>query len=295
MAEAEIKSGTADRPYGTFAPGQFDRSIISVTERLPDNWPGLRIAIALRRLVLARLRDDRPLDVERWNLRLRLYPCRNGCEKALLFTPQMYERCELSALTTQIDKTKRAGRQFVFIDLGANVGLFSLFVASQAGADAKILAIEPEPENLRRFRFNLAANHPLPITVLDVALGAWADEISLIVNRRDRGGTRVGRSGDEVEGAAVRARCVPLLTALDCCHIGAIDALKIDIEGYEPEVLLPFFRDAPQSLWPNLLIIEDGRSGWSADLFSELQNRGYAQSARSRLNVIFERRECDIR
>ena len=111
MAETEIQSGAADRPYGTFAPGQFDRSIISVTERLPDNWPGLRIAIALRRLVLARLRDDRPLDVQRWDLRLRLYPCRNGCEKALLFTPQMYERCERSALTMQIDEARRAGRR----------------------------------------------------------------------------------------------------------------------------------------------------------------------------------------
>ncbi len=61
---------------------------------------------------------------------------------------------------------------------------------------------------------------------------------------------------------------------LSRCSIEAIDALKIDIEGYEPEVLLPFFRDAPQSLWPNLLVIEDGSSGWSADLFSELQYRG---------------------
>ena len=66
--------------------------------------------------------------------------------------------------------------------------------------------------------------------------------------------------------------------------------MKIDIEGYEPEVLLPFLRDAPRSLWPNLLIIEDGSSSWSADLFSELRHRGYAPTARSRLNVIFERR-----
>ena len=178
----------------------------------------------------------------------------------------------------------------MFIDLGANVGLFSFFVASQARTDAKILAIEPEPENLRRFRFNLAANRPLPITVLDVALGPWDDEISLVVNRRDRGGTRVAGSGDEIAGAAVRARCLPLLTALARCSIESIDAMKIDIEGCEPEVLLPFLRDAPRSLWPNLLIIEDGSSSWSADLFSELRHRGYAPTARSRLNVIFERR-----
>jgi FkbM family methyltransferase len=67
----------------------------------------------------------------------------------------------------------------VFVDIGANVGLFSLFVASQAGANAKILAIEPEPENVRRLRFNVAANPDAPIRVLPIALGEATGMVAL--------------------------------------------------------------------------------------------------------------------
>ncbi|MGC1939781.1 MAG: hypothetical protein WA697_16255, partial [Pseudolabrys sp.] len=37
-----------------------------------------------------------------WGMRLRLHPIDNGCEKNLLFTPQMYETTELAALSEEI-------------------------------------------------------------------------------------------------------------------------------------------------------------------------------------------------
>jgi hypothetical protein len=132
--------------YGALAPALLDRAVLALTSRLPDNWLGLRLAIMLRRLVLMRLIGDPGLDVERWGLRMRLHPRRNGCEKGALFTPQMYEAPERQELTDEIEKAEAAGRPFVFVDIGANVGLFSLFVASCAGANAIILAFEPEPE-----------------------------------------------------------------------------------------------------------------------------------------------------
>jgi hypothetical protein len=136
--------------FGARAPGRLDNTVIATTSRLPDNWLGLRLAIALRRIVTRHLADDGGLDVVRWGLRMRLHPRRNGCEKNALFTPQMYEPAERVELAAEIEKAKAADRTFVFIDVGANVGLFSLFVASCAGPKAKILAIEPEPQNLNR-------------------------------------------------------------------------------------------------------------------------------------------------
>ncbi len=54
----------------------------------------------------------------------------------------MYEAHWLAEIATEIDKA--VGRPFVCIDIGANVGLFSLFVASKAKRDATIIAIEPD-------------------------------------------------------------------------------------------------------------------------------------------------------
>src|SRR5262245_2749938 len=90
------ESGTSS--FGALAPGPFDRAVIALTSGLPDNWLGLRLAILLRRLVTMRLAyPDGALDVIRWGLRLRLHPRDNGCEKNLLFTPQMYEPTERAA------------------------------------------------------------------------------------------------------------------------------------------------------------------------------------------------------
>ena len=130
------------QPYGALAPGRLDRAVIALTSRLPANWLGLRLAILLRRLVTMRLPAG-ALDVERWGLRLRLHPLDNGCEKGLLFTPQMFEPEERAELAREIAR-KPPGAPFVFVDVGGNVGLFSLFVAAESKGRARIVAFEPE-------------------------------------------------------------------------------------------------------------------------------------------------------
>jgi hypothetical protein len=69
-------------------------------------------------------------------------------------------------------------------------------------------------------------------------------------------------------------------------EIQEIDALKIDVEGVEDVVLAPFFRDAPKSLWPRLLVIEDTSNLWEVDLLSELSALGYSVAVRTKLNVL---------
>ena len=268
----------------------LDRAVIAVTSRLPDNWLGLRLAILLRRAVTMRLSADSGLDIERWGLRMRLHPRDNGCEKGLLFTPQMFEVRERTELEAEIKKVTAVGRPFVFIDIGANVGLFSLFVASCAGPNATILAFEPEPENVRRLKFNIDANQGLPIHVFPFALAEREGNILLELDRRDRGGTRTLRANDGVVHAdTFSAQCRPLLNVLMQEGVQSIDALKIDVEGVEDTILAPFFRDAPKSLWPRLLIIEDTSNLWQVDLLSELSAIGYSVAARTKLNFLLRR------
>jgi FkbM family methyltransferase len=278
-------SGTSS--FGALVPGSFDRAVIALTGRLPDNWLGLRLAIALRRLVTMRLAyPDGALDVIRWDLRLRLHPRDNGCEKNLLFTPQMYEPAECAELAAEIDRAKADASPFVFVDIGANVGLFSFFVAARAGRNARILAVEPDPENLSRLAFNIRINPGVPISIASVALADKAGKVALDVDRRDRGGTRV------VKSAGRDAATVDAQTLLQLLHregIDAIHAIKIDVEGAEDLVLAPFFRDAPKSMWPRLILLEDARFAWTTDLFSLLASLGYIVVSRTRLNVMLRR------
>jgi FkbM family methyltransferase len=279
-----MESPTNAAPFGARAPNLFDRAVMALTVRLPDSWVGLKLAMALRRLVTMRMDTTGALDVERWRLRMRLHPRDNGCEKNLLFTPQMYEPPEREELACEIARV--GTRPFVFVDVGANVGLFSLYVAATAPA-ARILAIEPEPGNFARLVFNIAANPGVPITPLQLALGDAEGTAHIVLNARDRGGTRLAAGSAQGRGVAVR--CRPLLAVVTEAGVTGIDALKIDVEGAEDKVLVPFFRDAPPSLWPRLVVIEDSSAEWSTDLFALLKAKGYAVSSRSKQNVMLRR------
>ncbi|MGC1844050.1 MAG: hypothetical protein WA730_16950, partial [Pseudolabrys sp.] len=75
-----------------------------------------------------------------------------------------------------------------------------------------------------------------------------------------------------------------LLQLLQSERLDRLDAIKIDVEGCEDRILVPFFRSARRL--PRLLIIEDAGDAWSMDLFSFLVTTGYTIAARSEQNVM---------
>src|SRR5262249_59792142 len=107
-----------------------------------------------------------------------------------------------NALAAAIDKRITAGGTFTFIDIGANVGLYSLYVASRSGARARILAIEPQPGIVERLRFNVTINPSANITVLPIAVADRHGNLTLVINERDSGGTRLAK--DTAPGAAAK-------------------------------------------------------------------------------------------
>jgi FkbM family methyltransferase len=274
-------------PFGSHAPGRLDRAVLAMTRSLPANWLGLRLAILLRRIVTMRPRDA--FDIELWGLRLRLHPLGNGCEKNALFTPQMYDVAERNVLAQAIERRLAAGGSFTFVDVGANVGLYSLFVATRAGSRARILALEPQPGIVDRLRFNLAANPDVKVEVLPLAVSDHEGTVTLRIDADDSGGTRIDRDAVAGRVETVSVPCRPLLAILNDAGVTAIDALKIDVEGAEDLALVPFLRDAPSGLLPGVVLIEDTSGQWRTDVFALLAQHGYTVFTRSRQNVALRR------
>src|ERR1051325_2634510 len=131
-------------PWGTHAPDAYERAVLALTRAMRDNWLGLRLAILVRRLAIGRIGEG-CVDTTLWGMRLRLYPRRNGCEKNALFTPQMYDTMERRVLAEAV---RRGEGTFTFVDIGAIVGLSSLYLAPCG--DVRPLAIEPQPGILER-------------------------------------------------------------------------------------------------------------------------------------------------
>lgn len=274
-----------EQPFGAFAPQGAIARIIAWTRGAPDSFLGRKIAYALRRLGLRRL-AGKPVDIEAMGARMRLYPDGNVCEKRVLFTPQYFDALERELLA------QRLHEGFRFIDIGANVGAYSLFVAAKAGPTARILAVEPQPEVFSRLAYNIAQNPFGTVKAVACALADKPGELTLFLDSANRGesSVRILRSGTGATVTTVRVPAVTLLALMESEGYDRLDAIKLDVEGAEDLILEPFLRDAPQPLWPSFIIIEDSRERWQTDLAKLLESNGYDLIAKTRLNLVFERK-----
>src|SRR5262245_5691694 len=209
--------------YGSHLPKGIVRWVLALTRRLPANWLGLRLSMPLRRLAIDWL-GDRSVDTMVWGMRARLYPQRNACEKYALFTPQLFDPAERALLAAALDRKLAADGTFAFVDIGANVGLYSLFVAARGGARARVLAIEPQPGIVDRLKFNVAANPQAHIIVAGVAVADREGNIALAIDTQDSGGTRLHTAPAGVSAPTVRVFCRPLAAILADAGITHIDA-----------------------------------------------------------------------
>jgi FkbM family methyltransferase len=121
----------------------------------------------------------------------------------------------------------------VFIDVGANLGLYSC-VLGHLGLVPRVIAFEPDRQNFARLNANLALNGLSDrVETHEAAVGARFGTATLLPSpAANRGMSRIG--GETADGSYEVA-----VLALDevVPHIGRRIAIKIDVEGYEDEVL----------------------------------------------------------
>lgn len=122
-----------------------------------------------------------------------------------------------------------AAHASVILDIGANVGFYTLLSAGVAGPSARVFAFEPLPRNLEFLNEHIRLNHLANVTVLPVAVAA----VSARVRFDDRQGPSMGAvaQAGNLEVSAVRLDDLSVSDALP-----DPDLVKIDVEGGEEAV-----------------------------------------------------------
>jgi FkbM family methyltransferase len=146
----------------------------------------------------------------------------------------------------------------VFVDVGANVGAYSLRALSRG---MTVYSFEPNPENVKILKRNAEINH-LAVNALEFALGEKEGTVKMSQNGAT---SRIVEEGIEVS-----------VRTLDSFNIPKVDLLKVDVEGFELEV----FRGAKETLARCRPVIMIEMHHWigaeaEAELFDILIANGY--------------------
>lgn len=122
------------------------------------------------------------------------------------------------------------------IDLGANVGLFTLALSSYVGPKGRVIAVEPVPVNQERLRHHLARNGAANVVVEAVAVGESDGQAEIFTNTD----LAFATAKPLVDLSTVGTIIVPMVS-LDTIWSRAgcplVSFIKIDVEGGEAAAL----------------------------------------------------------
>ncbi len=149
----------------------------------------------------------------------------------------------------------------IFVDVGANCGIYTLFAARAVGPSGLVVAFEPSKREFARLEANVALNRFTQVRLHQAAASDASGEVSLTIAEPRFAGHNT--MGERFAYAPVRAHAVAVVPAvtLDAAlaHLPRLAMIKLDIEGAElralrgaeatlarfsPSLLLELYEDA---------------------------------------------------
>jgi len=166
------------------------------------------------------------------------------------------------------------------VDIGANVGYYTLIAASVVGASGKVYAFEPEPSNYELLTRNIAANGHKNVLPSPEAVSDRVGSMKLYIDSQNFGNRSFSQRNIVHDGGAVDVNT----TTLDSlCLSGKIanqiDVMKIDAQGAEGFIVEGATRVLQDQRPKILLEFEPGmlkNNGTEPlELIEKLKNYGY--------------------
>jgi len=265
-----MKFELRNEPYGHYKLKGYRKMLYDLAQQLPANFIGKKLGLVLRKIVLQN--KLRVVDADPIGFRLRFYPLDNLGDRFMLFLPQFYEKTEFELIEQMLKADS------VFVDIGANAGVYSLVAAKKITSAGKIIAIEPNPLMVERFKTNLRFNNKEDLVdIIESGVADKAGEFELAIDAKNMGSSSII---NDYGGEKIKIKCYPLLELIEN-RTGKIDILKIDVEGADALVMNAFLSTAPKHLFPRYIMIETPEN-------LDVESFGYQIRIKLEQNTIYE-------
>jgi FkbM family methyltransferase len=131
--------------------------------------------------------------------------------------------------------SKHVAGSSICLDIGANIGLTSVLM-SHYNPNGRVYSFEPSPINLQHLRDNIQRNTSGNVEIISSAIGSADGFVNFQTPQAGANSTVI--RGD---ASGLPYTKVPLITVdgwVAKKGVSAVDFIKIDVEGFEPEVLI---------------------------------------------------------
>jgi FkbM family methyltransferase len=166
------------------------------------------------------------------------------------------------------------------LDIGAGVGYFTLIAGERVGKTGKVYAFEPVPETFELLAQNVQVNRLETVTPVRKAVGESDGQTALFVAELPEQSGLYQVPSDRLNRVTV-ADCVSIDDFLSAENV---DVVKIDTEGFEPQVLRGMTRTLLNSPGSPVLFVELNPVGLRRgglepqDLLEQLRAMGFSTS-----------------
>jgi len=124
----------------------------------------------------------------------------------------------------------------VFMDIGANIGLYTLFAASLVDNNGIVVAIEPSERDMKRLRANVELNKGQVIRLRQTAISNSSGERELLIAEEEHSGQNTFGAfayADVQNQCKRRVKTETLDEVVKKEALTRIDVIKMDVEGHE--------------------------------------------------------------
>jgi FkbM family methyltransferase len=253
-------------------------------------YPGWRFAVEelkptplvnLRKAIWDRFRDDSWTNSVRvaWHHGLVLDLVLGNDLSRCMYVSGSFEPNEFAWLEGQV------GPEMVVLDIGANEGFFTTYLARKVGDSGLVIAFEPSPREVQRLQRNIAINGLSNVRVVTSALSDHVGRATFhVADAEHNGQNTLGTFGHAGVGEAgqFEVDLVRLDDVFPEYQRSRLDLIKMDVEGAEWAVLKGA-REIIERFRPIILLeVFDaalrGQGGSATELLTWLKDHHYALS-----------------
>lgn len=123
----------------------------------------------------------------------------------------------------------------VVVDVGANIGYYTVLLADKVGKAGKVYAFEPDKVNFEILKKNVEVNNLKNVVVVNAGIGSKSGKKILYKSKNNLGDHKL--FNDQFLISNVKKETVKIIKMDDYLEGVKVNLIKIDTQGWEPEVI----------------------------------------------------------